>query len=387
MDNDNFFVEQRKKENLREVVIPNKNEIYLDLLNIEHSLTGMLDNVADTFTLECVQMLINSLELFEMGYFDCAFFSLRSVIDLATTMVFLSDIQDYEERNARIIEWNNLSEFHQRLQMIKKLKNEGNVFIEMLGKMPSFFDEAEKTSKILNKYVHKQGLKNFYISRNNIFNFDKYNIQQFTEEFITIFKRVVKIFAVMRLAIDPLPVLLMDEDIKYRCYDSLTDPYSQKFIDQYIGSETLDDYKKTEMYIEAYAYFISQEKKNDAIYDIIKYKYIDTRKIKEIKSQFYMLSNDDKIATAIALSCIKINRIYCYKGLLRYDTERHSNREVKTRNRKDFERFKNAEFKYNQEYENVLISVFLLNNNLFFVEHNDPLDDEDISTIKNIQKF
>jgi len=186
MDNDNFFVEQRKKENLREVVIPNKNEIYLDLLNIEHSLTGMLDNVADTFTLECVQMLINSLELFEMGYFDCAFFSLRSVIDLATTMVFLSDIQDYEERNARIIEWNNLSEFHQRLQMIKKLKNEGNVFIEMLGKMPSFFDEAEKTSKILNKYVHKQGLKNFYISRNNIFNFDKYNIQQFTEEFITI---------------------------------------------------------------------------------------------------------------------------------------------------------------------------------------------------------
>lgn len=387
MDNDNFFVEQRKKENLREVVIPNKNEIYLDLLNIEHSLTGMLDNVADTFTLECVQMLINSLELFEMGYFDCAFFSLRSVIDLSTTMVFLSDIQDYEERNARIIEWNNLSEFHQRLQMIKKLKNEGNVFIEMLGKMPSFFDEAEKTSKILNKYVHKQGLMNFYISRNNIFNFDKYDIQQFTEEFITIFNRVVKIFAVMRLAIDPLPVLLMDEDIKYRCYDSLTDPYSQKFVDQYIGSETLDDYKKTEMYLEAYNYFISQEKKNDAIYDIIKYKYIDTRKIKEIKSQFYMLSNDDKIATAIALSCIKINRIYCYKGLLRYDTERHSNREVKTRNSKDFERFKNAEFKYNQEYENVLISVFLLNNNLFFVEHNDPLDDEDISTIKNIQKF
>lgn len=190
----------------------------------------------------------------------------------------------------------------------------------------------------------------------------------------------------MRLAIDPLPVLLMDEDIKYRCYDSLTDPYSQKFVDQYIGSETLDDYKKTEMYIEAYNYFISQEKKNDAIYDIIKYKYIDTSKTEEINRQFHLLSGNDRIATAIALSCIKINRIYCYNGLLSYDTERYSNREVKTRNSKDFERFKNAKFKYNQEYENVLISVFLLNNNLFFVEHNDPLDDEDISTIKDIKK-
>lgn len=38
--------------------------------------------------MEAEQQLINAIELYELGYFDCAYYSLRSAIDLSTTMVF-----------------------------------------------------------------------------------------------------------------------------------------------------------------------------------------------------------------------------------------------------------------------------------------------------------
>ena len=58
------------------------------------------------------------------------------------------------------------------------------------------------------------------------------------------------IVAIMRLAIDPFPILLMDEEILYRCFDSITDPYSEKFVDTYIGETIVDEYKKTRFYYE-----------------------------------------------------------------------------------------------------------------------------------------
>ena len=65
------YVLWRKKENIRPIEIPNKSKIYLDLLNIEHSWTGRIDaNIGNTFIMESVQLLINSIELFEMGYFE-----------------------------------------------------------------------------------------------------------------------------------------------------------------------------------------------------------------------------------------------------------------------------------------------------------------------------
>ena len=66
---EDFFVEWRKKENVRPIEIPNKSKLYHDLLNIEHSWSGRMDtNIGNTFIMEAVQLLINSIELFEMGY-------------------------------------------------------------------------------------------------------------------------------------------------------------------------------------------------------------------------------------------------------------------------------------------------------------------------------
>ena len=161
---EDFFVEWRKKENVRSIEIPNKSKLYRDLMNIEHSWSGRMDtNIGNTFIMEAVQLLINSIELFEMGYFDCAYFSLRSAVDISTTMVFLCDIEE-DSREKYLNDWKKVEDFPLRYQMIKKLSKDGSIFIDMTTNMPTFFKQAEEISQKLNKYVHKQGLHNFYIS-------------------------------------------------------------------------------------------------------------------------------------------------------------------------------------------------------------------------------
>ena len=93
----NSYFDLRKKENIRPIELQNKEQLYLDLLKIEHSWSGRIDtNIGNTFVMEAEQLLVNSIELFEQGYFDCAYYSLRSAVELSTVMVFLTDMP-YEE--------------------------------------------------------------------------------------------------------------------------------------------------------------------------------------------------------------------------------------------------------------------------------------------------
>ncbi|MHB8276821.1 MAG: hypothetical protein ACYDIA_04090 [Candidatus Humimicrobiaceae bacterium] len=166
------YIEWRKCENIHPLTLPSREKFYHDLTNIEHSWSGRMDigNIGNTFIIEAEQQLINAIELFEQGYFDCAYYSLRSAVDLSTTMVYLADMPD-EEKETLLDAWKETKDFPMQGQMIKQLSAKGNVFTDMKNKMPDFFAKAKELSADLNKYVHKQGLRHFYVSRNHPLNF------------------------------------------------------------------------------------------------------------------------------------------------------------------------------------------------------------------------
>jgi len=375
------YSEFRKSQNIYPLKIPNKEELYLDLRNIENSWSGRMDtNIGNTFIMEANQLLVNSIELFELGYFDCAYFSLRSAIDISTTMVFLIDMPEVDKKNY-LHNWKNLLDFPQRMQMIKKLAKEGSVFTEMYDNMPTFFIKAESVSQKLNKYVHKQGLSNFYISKNHPMNANN-SRETFISNFVKHLSEVMGIVAIMRLAIDPFPILLMDEEIIYRCFDSITDPYSEKFVDTYIGETIIDEYKKTKFYYETKDSIAIEEKKSQAVFDIVKHQYIDTQKFEEIVKQFHLMAIEDVVATIIACSCEKITKVYSAGGLLMFFTNRKTNRTKHSWSGFDFQQFQNSTHPHNQQYDEAYISVFKHNNEFYFAEHNDVLLKNDIDTIK-----
>ena len=377
------YVEWRKKQNIRSVVLPEKEKLFLDLMNIEHSWSGRLDtNIGNTFIMEADQLLVNAMELFEMGYFDCAYFSLRSAIDISTTMVFLCDV---EEREKYLFKWKKLETFPQRYEMIQKLSKKGDIFSDMYINMPTFFKDAEETSQKLNKYVHKQGLRNFYISRNH-----PVNLRESTIDFVNIFveflKKVIGIVAVMRLAIDPFPILLMDKEILYRCFDSMTEPYSDNFVNEYVGQNIVQEYKKTTLFISTYEDFIKEEKKKEVVFNVVKHKYIDTRQYKEILSQFHLMTKNDIIATQIACNCNKVVKVYALDGLLMFFTDRNTNRKEQSWSGAQFQEFSNSEHKFNQPFDEVYISVFKGEDTAYFAEHNEMLDESEIAFIESMIK-
>lgn len=375
------YIDYRKHEYLRPLPLPNKEKFYYDLLNIEHSWSGRMDigNIGNTFVVEAEQLLINAIELFEQGYFDCAYFSLRSSVDLSTTMVYLSDMPD-EDRVSLLEAWQDTKDFPMQSQMIKQLSEKGSVFTDMKSKMPSFFAEAKKLSAELNKYVHKQGLNHFYVSRNHPLRL-QLSLDSYIKNFEDFLKRCTGIVAVMRLAIDPFPILLMDEEILYRCFDSMTEPYTQGFVDEYIGQNLVDDYKTTEIYQSTYESFINDEKKNEAVFDIVKHQYIDSSKMDLILEQLYLMSKEDIICTLMVYASDKVVKAYCMNGILMYFTDRNTKRRALSWSGLDFKKFSDSQEKANQPYDEVYISAFLFDEEYYFAEHNIRLENDEIARI------
>lgn len=368
------YLNFRKAKNIRPISLTNKEQYYFDLQNIENSWTGRIDaNLCNTFVMEAEQQLVNAIELFEMGYFDCAYYSLRSAVDVSTTMVFLTDLLE-EERERYLAAWKATDGFPIQGRMIKQLKDNGDVFRDMFIKMPNFFSRAKYLSAALNKYVHKQGLRHFYISRNHYINQNK-SQDNFIKNFQYYLEQSIGVVAVMRLAIDPFPVLLMDDEILYRCFDSMTEPYSPEFIEKYIGTSTLEAYKQTDLYAGTYDSFIGDEKKNEAVFSVMKYQYIDTQSFDEINSQLHLLSKTDVIAVKIAEASEKVVKVYAYNGLLMYFTDKKTNRTAHSWDSRDFLSFSKSDQLINQAYGEAYVSVFVFDDEPYFAEHNELLNE------------
>ena len=374
------YVDWRKGQNIKPIELPNKVKFYSDLINIEHSWSGRIDtNICNTFIMEAEQQLVNAIEMFELGYFDCAYYSLRSAVDISTTMVFLSDMPD-EDREKYLSAWKATEEFPMQGQMIKQLSRHGNVFADMVSKMPDFFTSAKALSAELNKYVHKQGLQHFYISRNHPINQQK-PIDGFIKTFETYLQRCIGVVAVMRLAIDPFPILLMDKEILYRCFDSMTEPYSEEFVERYIGETIISQYKNTDIYVSTYDSFMNDEKKKESVFNVMKHQYIDSKKMDEIFSQLHLLSKADIICVLIVAASEKAVKVYCYDGLAMYFTDRNTNRTVRSWSSADFKTFAEAEERINQPYDEAYISTFTFEDEQFYVEHNEKLNVDEVGTI------
>ena len=187
----------------------------------------------------------------------------------------------------------------------------------------------------------------------------------------------------MRLAFDPFPVLLMDDEILYRCFDSMTDPYSVEFVRDYIGEATIEQYKQTEIYIGTYDSFINDEKKNEAVFDVMKHKYVDSRRFEEIFTQLHLLPECEIVAVLLVASCVKVVKVYCYGGMLMYFTDRNTKRTVMSWSSGDFNKFSEADERINLIYDEVYISVFTFNEENYYVEHNEMLDVEEFGKINS----
>lgn len=382
------YIEFKESQNIIPFCLENKERYYFDLMNIENSWTGRMDAMySNEFFHEAVQLIINSIVLFEKGYFDCALYSLRQSMEISTTIIYFVDNSEGKS-NSELKKWKNQEKFPMNNQMINELKNRKLVFADLKEKMSAFFDDVELTKQKLNKYVHKQGLDKFYVSRNHpLRRNNKENLnKKIMDDFINFLIKSIGIIAVFRLAIDPFPLLLADESIYKRTGQLMTEGYSEEFIEKYIGNENIIAYKQTEIYKFHYEAIIKEEEMLPSVLDVVKDDYIDRDKIQEIQTQIHLLGTIDIIAIAIVEVSEKISKVYCYGGWNWYFTNTQTKRKSSNINSQDFEIFKDSD-KYNVLYEEVFMSGIKISEENFYIEHNEELDSKEIEEISALVNF
>lgn len=371
-----FHLEHREKYNLIPYQIANKEEYYYDLSNIEGSWTGRMDaQIANTFIHEAVQLIVNAISVYEMGYFDCAYYSLRQSIELSTSMVYLMEL-DIEKREEELKKWKAQSSFPMFNQMIKFLNTNGNVFADMRNKMVSYFVELQSAKERLNKIVHKLGFNTFYVSRNHALNQNK-DKTKYHNEFLQLTEKCIGATAVLRLAIDPFPVLLMDEEIYTRTGDTLTEPYSEEFVEKYIGFKNVDAYKQTELYLSLYQSIMENKKMTPSVTDVIKNNFIDREMIEEILTHADQLRYIDFLVVSCYLLSNKIALVYAYDGLQIYFSNIKSNRRKFGFNALTFKEIKESETHYNVVYEEAFLSYVKAEGEDLYLEHNEPFTEDE----------
>lgn len=369
----------REEQHLIPMKIENKDEYYSDLWDIVNSWSGRTDVIySNNFFIEAQNLITNAIVLFEKGYFDCAFYSLRQSIEVSLTIAFLADIDNTNDQSEMHGKWMNKEKFPQQVQMIQSLENRKMAYADIKSKMSDFFERLEQAKKRMNKYVHKQGYDTFY---NHI---SEEKFQERKSDFISSLEMSISAIAIHRLVIDPLPLLLMDETIYQKSGDMVTEPFSEVFLNKYL-LKYIDQFKATQMYIDYYNYFDSKETMTLSVLDVVKNQFVNREKFEEISSQIQLLTIYDRLAIAHFILSTKISQIHIGPiGLIWYFSDVKSNRISSGFDSNNLNTVKASNQRINYPFDNVFQSYFRVIGEDIFLEHNVPLDKDEIEALKII---
>lgn len=358
---------------------PQGEEYISDIISITMSDTGIIGaQIANMTCDESCRMLINAIKLFQMGYFDCAFYSIRQTIELSLGGLYL-----YTD-NKKIEDWNTGEKGFEKGRMAQLLKRDDATFSDVREKLDFYFDELLETERKVDKYVHKQGMSTFYTYHGQFPNYRQKHTDKLIRDFEKYLKDCIGAVAIYRLIIDPLPLLLTNQDIVMRSPDFITLPYRQTFINKYLNEKIIDAYMQTNIYQGYYEELSSHEKQNEAVYNLIHNQFIDRKNIEKYEEQSHLLSVHDKLALIIAFTSQKITNCYLMNGFSWYFTEVKNHRKTNSFNfgNSYFQNLFTDKENYNIPFDNVFVSRCYAFEQTHYFEHNEPLIKQEIDIIE-----
>lgn len=386
-----MYEEFFKYTHLQPVNIKNKEYYYKLINDLSDSFTSrLIGNFFHSANInliisELCQLLTNSIELYEKGYFDNAYYSLRSANELATIMLDLSDKDsDTINKNMKLF---LTKEYHKnRGQIIKELSNEGIMFKEVINKMPNFKEEIKNLLSEINQVIHMNGKENLYGFREYLdSNFHEVKLKKFENHFLS----SIKILAIFILIIDPLPLLLNDEEVYYRCPNLLTEPFSQELL-SVIGEKSILEFEQTENYISMKNQLLKMEKRKPAVNDYVFMNILDLEHMDDIYSQKHLLNEFQQKCLEIVYRCNKITEIRTNNGFNRCTITPKSSNYIC--NVLTDEEMKNIKGNFNNNYNNIFVSILGTFNDLditpkselIYVFHEEKLNNDEIISLKEM---
>lgn len=174
MDKDYETIIHSSYYHVAPIDFPQGENYISDIELITMSSTGIIDAQIANMTLnESCMMLINAIKVFQLGFFDCAFYSLRQTIELSIGGIYL-----FSDKN-KIKDWNNGENGFERGHMtILLLKDTESAYKDVRNKLDSYFNALRNVQLEIDKYVHKQGFSTFYTYHGHTANYHTKHIRK-----------------------------------------------------------------------------------------------------------------------------------------------------------------------------------------------------------------
>lgn len=368
---------RKANEGIVPIELPHAEDYQSALSELETAETSFLgiNRVVWLQVREAITSIGNALDLFKIGYPDAACYCLRQSIELATCFAYIHELPECE-RKEKLAAWKTQSPwFPLRGKMEKKLESVGGEYSDMHKRMPLFFSNIEKINERINKHIHKQGYDFYYNYRHFMPSEKKHALIEEYEKFI---EATIGVVAVFKLVLDPLPILLSEEGIENRLPDILTEPYSQSFMERYIGKDDIEEFTRTARYQDFKNDIERRPRLNDAVYDLRKWHIFERKNAPQILDQLDQLDYEDRLVVLLALASNKVAHVYFHYGLLRFTTDTKGKGISCPWSSDDFKQIQFSGHRLNVSFKDVLLTVFdTYDDDVCFVEHDTPFDAEE----------
>ena len=323
---------------------------------------------------ESIELLKNSIILFESGYYDAALYSLRQSVENMNNMLLISEDEEAFKH------WYKKDKFPTNERVKAELKKRYHNYLEIKNALPTWEDKYDRCTKEANKYIHKQGYDTFYENYKD----DEKVFKKINDFFNKYLKFTIVEVCLIYIALNPMALLLADQDIASRIHvDLADDPIPLEFIYSVIDEGEFNKIKETDMYQSFKEQFYHNEPLNYGTELLMKYQIVNYDGLDEIKTQAHLLTPIDKLVYDVA-SITEVSYIFFSSMIcMPYSTSIKPNKEI-------YEYFVGMFDSYlinnvsNQSWNDMYLNIFLLSNNEYLVLlSNNPLSPD---TINNIDK-
>lgn len=360
---------------LVKTTIPEHDKI-IGYLRILFPMTGIGDKLfCNGFMMESVELLKHGIFLFEDGYFDCAFYSIRQSIENMNNMLFLSQNED------ELLKWKAKERFPADSHIKAQLQKINEAYSEIKKSIPEVFDSYEELLKKANKYIHKQGFDTFYL---HPWQQEKL-ISARTELFVSLLKQSIGLVMIMNIVLDPLSLALSDPDVDAHIpFDPVTEHIPLGIFEEVFSDDIIERIKNTNFYKEFVGFFLEKEEMNEATYAVIRFQYYIIEALGDIEKQIHLLNIWQALCFYILRSGIKVSHFYFQNDFLGYSTSIESSHQLKEHRSDQFDKYTIGDGEKNIEWNHMFISIYKVFDTYVILQHNELLSESDLSVVQEI---
>ena len=355
--------------------LPDHDQL-MTYLRCLYPMTGFGDKLfCNGFMMESVELLKHGVFLYEEGYFDCAFYSVRQSIENMNNMLYVSN------NDVDFSKWKAKERFPTDNQIKSQLKEIDNAYSELKAIIPDVFEKYEDLLKKSNKYIHKQGFDTFYIQL--LYN-ESVSAER-TTLFEDLLKNAIVLLLIMNIILDPLSLALSDPDVDaYISFDPMTKPIPVGVLKDLMGESVVDRIKTANFYKDFSSYFLSQDKMNDATYNVVRYQYFDVDKLDEIENQKHLLNVYQQLCLCILENQLKISHFYFKDDFRGYSTSILPSHELREYRSDQFDPYTVGEGAENILWKGMYLSVYKVFDTYIILQHNEKLSRSALSIVRKI---